>query len=120
LHLRALIVFSYTTLFRSTPKDIDFNEMLIRGYFYENNEWVAKIVDYPDAIYDRLRLRGIKGYNVIYEELEGIPFTNEFCGNSISKLEVYDKLQATGKLDDVLIPYQKVDRVRDIFRSIQE
>lgn len=103
-----------------TPKDIDFNEMLIRGYFYENNEWVAKIVDYPDAIYDRLRLRGIKGYNVIYEELEGIPFTNEFCGNSISKLEVYDKLQATGKLDDVLIPYQKVDRVRDIFRSIQE
>src|SRR5690625_6623566 len=33
-------LFPYTTLFRS----------LIRGYFYENNEWVAKVVEYPDVI----------------------------------------------------------------------
>ncbi|GIN70753.1 hypothetical protein J14TS2_12280 [Bacillus sp. J14TS2] len=102
-----------------TPKDIDYDEMRIRGYFYENKQWVPKIVEYPDVIYDRLRLRGIKGYKTIYEELEGIPFTNEFFGNSISKLEVYDKLSSTNLLEDAIIPYQRVDRVKDIFHYIQ-
>ncbi|MBP1971729.1 glutathione synthase/RimK-type ligase-like ATP-grasp enzyme [Virgibacillus natechei] len=102
-----------------SPKDIDYDEMLIRGYFYENKQWVPKVVEYPDVIYDRLRLRGIKGYTKVYEELQDIPFTNEFYGNSISKLEVYDKLQATKELDDTIIPYQKVHRVRDIFHYIE-
>lgn len=102
------------------PNDIDFDEMLIKGRFYENNEWVEKIVDYPDVIYDRLRLRGIKKFNLVYQELEGIPFTNEFYGNSISKLEVYDKLNETGKFEDILIPYQEVKRTRDIFRYIDK
>ncbi|HLT55708.1 MAG TPA: YheC/YheD family protein, partial [Bacillota bacterium] len=106
--------------FYFSPKDIDFDEMLIRGYFYENKKWIPKIVEYPDVIYDRLRLRGIKGYNIVYQELEGIPFTNEFFGNSISKLEVYDKLADTGAFNDVLIPYQKVDRTRDIFNYIDK
>ncbi|MBO0992234.1 YheC/YheD family protein [Bacillus sp. SD088] len=102
-----------------TPKDIDYDEMRIRGYFYENKQWVPRVVEYPDVIYDRLRLRGIKGYKTIYEELEGIPFTNEFFGNSISKLEVYDKLSSTNLLEDAIIPYQRVDRVKDIFHYIQ-
>src|SRR5699024_11383461 len=71
-------------------------------------------------IYDRFRLRGINQFNNVYEELEGIPFTNEFYGNSISKLEVYDKLKSTGKLNDVIIPYKKVEKVRDIFDYIDE
>src|SRR5690625_691636 len=102
-----------------TPKDIDYNEMLIKAQFFENGAWVSKIMEYPDVIYDRLRLRGVKGYNDIYEELDGIPFTNEFYGNSISKLEVYDQLKSTGELDDILIPYKKVDRVRDIFQYME-
>lgn len=106
--------------FYFSPKDIDFDEMLIRGYFYENKKWIPKIVEYPDVIYNRLRLRGIKGYNIVYQELEGIPFTNEFFGNSISKLEVYNKLTDTGVFNDVLIPYQKVDRTRDIFNYIDK
>src|SRR5699024_8068160 len=68
----------------------------------------------------RFRLRGINQFNNVYEELEGIPFTNEFYGNSISKLEVYDKLKSTGKLNDVIIPYKKVEKVRDIFDYIDE
>ncbi|QKY70999.1 YheC/YheD family protein [Lentibacillus sp. CBA3610] len=103
-----------------SPRDIDFGEMLIRGHFYEDKEWVTKIVEYPDAIYDRLRLRGMQGYKFVYEELEDIPFTNEFFGNSISKLEVYDKLTSTGKIDDAIIPYQKVDRIKDIFKFINK
>src|SRR5699024_779723 len=79
-----------------------------------------KIVEYPNVIYDRFRLRGVKQYNNVYEELEGIPFTNEFYGNSISKLEVYDKLKATGELNDVLIPYKRVDKIKDIFDFIDK
>src|SRR5699024_5182485 len=102
-----------------TSQDIDYNQMLIKGSFFENGEWVEKITEYPHVIYDRLRLRGIKRFNDVYEELEGIPFTNEFYGNSISKLEVYDKLKATNKINDVLIPYKKVDNVRDILQFIE-
>src|SRR5690625_2157101 len=102
-----------------SPKDIDYDEMLIRGYFYENKEWVPKMVSYPDVVYDRLRLRGISGHNTVYEELEGIPFTNEFYGNSISKLEVYDQLSATEKLDDVIIQYQKGNRVKENSHDIE-
>ncbi|ARK32092.1 YheC/YheD family protein [Halalkalibacter krulwichiae] len=101
--------------FYFTPKDIDYDEMLIRGYYYEDKKWIPKIVEYPHAIYDRLRLRGMKSYSHIYEEFEGIPFTNEFFGNSISKLEVYDKLNLSNALDENIIPYKKVERVKDIF-----
>src|SRR5699024_10471275 len=96
-----------------------YNEMLIKAQFFENGAWVSKIMEYPDVIYDRLRLRGVKGYNDIYEELDGIPFTNEFYGNSISKLKVYDQLKSTGELDDILIPYKNVDRIRDIFQYME-
>ncbi len=103
-----------------SPKDIDYNEMLIKGRFYESNKWIEKIVEYPDVIYDRFRLRGVKQFNNVYEELEGIPFNNEFYGNSISKLEVYDKLRETGKVDDVLIPYKKVEDFNDILQFINQ
>lgn len=103
-----------------TSKDIDFNEMLIKGNFYENGQWVSKIVEYPDVIYDRLRLKGVQGFNDVYEELDGIPFTNEFYGNSISKLEVYDKLKSTGELDEIIIPYKKVEKIKDIFQFMDQ
>ncbi|GAA4072371.1 YheC/YheD family protein [Amphibacillus indicireducens] len=106
--------------FYFAPSDIDFNAMLIRGYFYEDNEWVAKIVEYPDVIYDRLRARGINQYNMIYEEFEDIYITNEFRGNSISKLEVYDKLATVDELQPYLIPYRKVVRVKDISHFIDQ
>src|SRR5690625_3294488 len=103
-----------------SPQDVDYNAMLIKGKFFEKGKWEEKIIEYPDVIYDRFRLRGINQFNNVYEDLEGIPFTNEFYGNSISKLEVYDKLKSTGKLNDVIIPYKKVEKVRDIFDYIDE
>ncbi len=103
-----------------TPEDIDYSEMLIKGEFYENGKWISKIIEYPNVIYDRFRLKGITGFNDVYEELEGIPFTNEFFGNPISKLEVYNKLKSTGKLNDIIIPYKKIEKIRDIFQYIDK
>ena len=107
-------------LFYFTPTDIDYDEMLIKGYFYMNGEWTPQVVEYPDVIYDRLRMRGFKKFNGIYDELDGIPFTNEFMGDSISKLEVYDKLKETGELENVMIPYQKIERTKDVFHYIDK
>ena len=103
-----------------TPGDIDYNQMLIKGKFFEKGQWVSKIVEYPDVIYDRFRLKGVGRFNDVYEELDGIPFTNEFYGNSINKLEVYDKLKKTNELDDLLIPYKKIEKNKDIFDFIDK
>ena len=97
-----------------TPFDIDYEEMVIRGHFYINKEWVPMIVSYPNVIYDRLRLRGMKKYQHIYDELDYIPFTNELDGGSISKLEMYELLDSVSELKEYMIPYQKIDRVKDI------
>ncbi|SFB32391.1 YheC/D like ATP-grasp [Lentibacillus halodurans] len=106
--------------FYFTPKDIDFDEMVIRGYFYENAKWIPKVVEYPDVIYDHLRMRGTKRYRIIYEELEEIPFTNELSVNSVSRSNIYDHLTDANDLKDVTIPYQKVSRVKDILHFVEQ
>ncbi|SEO59360.1 YheC/D like ATP-grasp [Amphibacillus marinus] len=109
-----------TDLFYFAPSDIDFETMLIRGHFYKNNEWKSEIVEYPDVIYDRLRLRGVSKYQKIYEELEGIPITNKFYGNSISKLDVYEKLSKVNEIDHYIIPYRKIERIKDVYHFIDK
>lgn len=93
--------------FYFTPNDIDYERRLIAGLFYQNNEWIPQLVRYPDVIYDRLRLRGFDVAARVYDEFAGTPFTNERPGNSMSKLEAYDKLLATGQFDHVIIPYER-------------
>src|SRR5699024_9237688 len=46
-----------------TPKDIDYNEMLIKAQFFENDAWVSIIMEYHYVIYDRLRLCVDKDYH---------------------------------------------------------
>ncbi|PAV30751.1 hypothetical protein CIL05_03240 [Virgibacillus profundi] len=107
-------------LFSFTPKDVDYDEMLIKGHFYENDEWVTKVVEYPDVIFDRLKLRGDKDAEWIYEELGEIPFTNEWPGRQYKRSEIYEKLQVSKEMNDILAPYQKVTKTRDIFRFIEK
>src|SRR5699024_5126846 len=95
-------------LFAFTPKDIDFDGMLIRGYFYENDKWVPKIVEYPDVIFDRFKLRGDKNTQWIYDELEDIPFTNTWPARLHKRSDIYEKLQETGTWDTLLPSFQKV------------
>lgn len=102
-----------------SPKDIDYDEMLIKGYFYENNEWTPKVVEYPDVIFDRLKLRGTKQAQMLYEELEDIPFTNEWSNRSSKRSELYEKLQTNKELGNLLSPFQRIARTRDIFRFIE-
>lgn len=103
-------------LFCFTPKDIDFDDMLIRGYFYENEEWVPKVVEYPDVIFDRFKLRGDENVQWIYDELEEIPFTNEWENRLHTRSEVYQKLQGA---ESFMTAFQQVTKTRDIFRYLE-
>ncbi|MDO6450833.1 YheC/YheD family protein [Oceanobacillus profundus] len=107
-------------LYTFTPKDVDYDEMLIKGHFYEDNKWIPKIVEYPDAIIDRLQLRGDEDAQWIYEELEDIAFTNKWTGRKYKKSGIYKKLQASEEINDILAPYQKVSKTRDIFSFIEK
>ncbi|MFD1360926.1 YheC/YheD family protein [Lentibacillus salinarum] len=106
--------------FYFTPKDLDFDEVLIRGHVYKNAEWVPKVVEYPDVIYDQLRMRGTKRYHSVYEELEDIPFTNELAPNSISRLSVFNHLAADRDLQNLIVPYKKIERPKDVFHFINQ
>lgn len=103
-----------------SPKDIDYEEMLIKGFFYENSQWTPKIVEYPDVIFDRLKLRGAKRAQMLYEELEDIPFTNKWSGRSSNRSELYKKLQTNEELANLLPPFQRIERTRDIFRFLEK
>lgn len=108
------------SLYSFTPKDIDYDELLIKGYFYENEEWVPKIVEFPNVIFDRLKLKDTKNAQMIYEELEDIPFTNEWPGQIKKRSDLYDLLQSSGELTDSLPSYQTVTKTREIARFIEK
>ncbi|MUV37067.1 UDP-N-acetylmuramoyl-tripeptide--D-alanyl-D-alanine ligase [Lentibacillus sp. JNUCC-1] len=108
------------SLFAFTPKDLDMDEMLIKGHFYEDGKWVPKIVAYPDVVIDRLKLRGDHNAEWVYEELEDIQFTNEWPGRRYSRSQILDKLQTSGLLTDVLPSSHQVTKPRDIFRELEK
>lgn len=101
------------------PQDIDYDEMLIKGYFCENGKWVPKIVEYPDVIIDRIKLRGRGNAKWIYEELMDIPFTNEWKTELYPRSDIYGKLKEVEGIGDYLPSFQKVTRTRDVFKYIE-
>lgn len=107
-------------LYYFTPKDIDFDRGLIKGFFYEDDEWVPKVVEYPDVIVDRLKMRGSEDAQIIYDELEDIPFTNEWAVHSHNRSETYESLHANEQIAKVLTDYQKVTRPRNVFQFIEK
>ncbi|MDQ0352896.1 hypothetical protein J2R98_002747 [Alkalibacillus filiformis] len=64
-------------LFYFSPKDIDMDESLIRGYFFENREWKEYIVPYPNLIYDLVLNKESKHLKELYDEFSTIPIIND-------------------------------------------
>lgn len=103
-----------------TPKDIDFNRGLIKGFFYENKTWTPKVTEYPDIIIDRIKMRGNKDAQMMYDELEDIPFTNEWPVHIKKRSEIYDHLRSNMEIANALCDYQKVKRPRHVFQFIEK
>src|SRR5699024_989828 len=93
---------------------------LIRAYFYEGDKWVPKVAKYPGAIIDRLKARGQEEAKIIYEDLNDVPFTNNWTMYSIRRSEIHKILQASEFLIDVLADIQKVLKPRNVFQFIEK
>lgn len=106
-------------LFSFKPTDIDFDSMLIRGSFYEDGQWIEKIAEYPDVIFDRLKLRGIVNLEMIYEELEDIPFTNGFPSYLYNRSNIFEQWKNQVEYSEKLFPYQKAAKTRDVTKFIE-
>lgn len=102
--------------FLFTPNDVDYDEMLIKGYLYVNDEWTPRIVEYPDIILDRLKRRGNADYQWIYEELEHTPFINEWSSTKYKRSNIYHILASK----EEIAPFQRVARTRDVFHFIEK
>lgn len=106
--------------FYFTENDVDVENKLIKGYRLENEEWIVNRFEYPDVVYDRMRLRGIKGHTRVYQALKSVPFTNSLFGNSINKLELYDQLSPIEEIQENIIPYEKVTTHEGINKFIEK
>lgn len=106
-------------LFQFRPEDIDYEEMLIRGYFYEVNEWKAFITPYPDVVFDRVKLRGTRKAQLYYEELEDIPFTNAWERSLHPRSEIYQNLMTNTNLKEAMPDFKLVTRPRDIIHFLE-
>ncbi|WP_411344805.1 YheC/YheD family protein [Paenibacillus sp. WLX1005] len=92
-------------LFYFYPSGVDEQRQMIRGRTMRDGEWVKDEFPYPDVIYDRMRRRGLKGYEDVYRQLEHIPLTHSLRGRSIRKLMTYRLLKKDEQLRKYLIPF---------------
>ncbi|WP_175614588.1 YheC/YheD family protein [Piscibacillus halophilus] len=105
-------------LFYFSPNDVDYEEMLIRGKFYENSSWVEKVVSYPDVIYDRLK--STNKNNNIYEEFQNIPIMNEIYDSYLNSLDIYEHLASANLLEDYLLPFRKITKAKELISFIDQ
>ncbi|WP_200415917.1 YheC/YheD family protein [Virgibacillus salexigens] len=106
--------------FTFTPNDIDYNEMLIKGNFFENGKWVAKIVTYPEVIYDRTNLRGNTNVSFLYGELSDIQFINKWPVEYQLRSNIYQNLLEEDNLANCMPAFKSVTRTRDIFQYLDK
>lgn len=102
-----------------TPKDIDYDYMLIRAKVFEDDEWTEKIIEYPDVVLDYSQERNNPEREWFYEELMDIPFVNEWGSQQIKRI---DLLQEMGKFENLkllLNDYGVVTSTRDITRVLE-
>lgn len=104
------------TFYHFTPKDIDFNDMLIRGTYNDEHQWATKIFDYPDIIIDFIKSNNSDTRKILYEELGHISFTNNWAKKKTSRSEIYNIINKK----DTTINFLKINRLRDVFQLLEK
>lgn len=98
-----------------TPKDIDFNDMLIRGTYNDEHQSETRIFDYPDVVIDFIKSNNSDIRKILYEELGHIPFTNNWTKKKTSRSEIYNIINQK----NTTINFLKISRLRDIFQLLE-
>lgn len=99
-----------------TPKDIDFNDMLIRGTYNDGHQWETMVFNYPDIIVDFIKSNNGNIHEIMYEELGHIPFTNNWSIKKTTRTDIYNMIND----DKTSINFLKVTRLRDVFQLLEK
>lgn len=110
--------YSDTSFYYFTPRDIDIDDMLIRGSFSEAGEWRQKITHYPDVIIDCYKTKDNNFLKSIYEEFENIPFINETLDHFKEQTKLFDALNKYETMHQYLLRYQNVEHKRDVLNYL--
>ncbi|MFP7288352.1 YheC/YheD family protein [Shouchella clausii] len=101
--------------FYFSHNDIDLDRGKINGLFLQEGNWVRKQTDFPDII-DNAPPR--KRDEPLYKLLEQKCFlTTKRIG---SKQAIYNMLSDNGGFEDILIPFQILQSIDDVERSLNE
>jgi len=96
--------------FYFTPKDIDYNFSLIRGYFFGNGEWTPYMTEFPDVVIDLSKLRGHEHGEIMYRELENLSFLNTIPVHDLSRSTILRDIEDSLQVVD----YRVVSRPGDV------
>lgn len=100
--------------------DVNYKNKSINGKYYNRSNLERDVFAYPDVILDRLRMRGVEGYEKLYNEFEGFPFNNERNGLSVDKVFGYHLLENNETFKKNIIPYIETKDPKDTFDFIEK
>ncbi len=98
-----------------SPARVNFNERNIKGWVYENGQWIQKKVPFPDVIYNSSPPQTEKQEEIVDRLREIIPFTSHSIGN---KLDVYYKIKNANLFAQYLIPYLEITKPQDVLKFL--
>ena len=102
--------------FYFTPGSVNFVNRSIKGQVYENGKWVAKIMPFPDVIYNAGSPEKLaKSRGVIQKLKKEIPFTTHSIGN---KWNVNERLKEAGDFSNYLIPTEVIKDTESFFKFV--
>lgn len=100
--------------FYFSPGEVNFVNRTIRGQVYENGKWMARIMPFPDVIYNAGSPEKLAKSKEIIQKLKNeIPFTTHSIGN---KWNVNERLKEANEFANYLIPTEIVKDTDHFFK----
>lgn len=99
--------------------DIDFDSMLIRAKVWMNDEWVERIIEYPEIILDRIQLRGVRDAEYIYEELMESEFLNKTNIKTMTRFGMFNILHQIESLKPHTPDVQLIEKISGVIRFLE-
>lgn len=100
--------------FYFSPGEVNFVNRTIRGQVYENGKWMARIMPFPDVIYNAGSPEKLAKSKEIIQKLKNeIPFTTHSIGN---KWNVNERLKEANEFASYLIPTEIVKDTDHFFK----
>ncbi|WP_162297909.1 YheC/YheD family protein [Halalkalibacillus sediminis] len=106
--------FNDCTFVYFNPKDVDIDEMLIKGKVFEESEWREYVVRYPDVLINNINHTPPMVKHIL-DDFEGIPMIEN---KELNNLEVLKVLRKEG-LEELLIESDQLISTKDTLSKLK-